>query len=210
MAQQSDKYAKYRSQVEVTDPSFNDAARVLSVVNCGLSCGLGKPKPGEMCVEAAVNFALGYKHGDSPNCVDEYLRDFKIGWNDMKGWGTNKNRADGLRRLSIIQLGTNDDFDYYTFENLFKSKVVEHFFRPVYDKFVFLGTIDDAIDAYDSHNDCEWIPEMAKSMKIKEHEVMFIITELAVQAIEETHPELESIKWMKKLTKRPVLKKFKP
>lgn len=34
------------------------AVKVLEVVDCGLSSGLGKPEPGNMCVEAAVCYAM--------------------------------------------------------------------------------------------------------------------------------------------------------
>lgn len=34
------------------------AQKVLTTVDKGLSCGLGHPKPGQMCVEAAVCYAL--------------------------------------------------------------------------------------------------------------------------------------------------------
>lgn len=35
------------------------AKKVLETVDAGLCSGLGNPKPGEMCVEAAVCFAYG-------------------------------------------------------------------------------------------------------------------------------------------------------
>lgn len=42
------------------------ARKVLATVDAGLVSGLGKPIPGKMCVEAAVNYALGRPHGDDP------------------------------------------------------------------------------------------------------------------------------------------------
>jgi hypothetical protein len=58
------------------------AAKVLSVIDAGLVSGLGTPEPGKMCIEAAVNYALGAPHGDKPACVSPALRDLKINLND--------------------------------------------------------------------------------------------------------------------------------
>ena len=82
------------------------AAKVLEIVDAGLVSGLGKPKPGHMCVEAAVNYALGAPHGDEPVCVGRAVRAFKIRLNDAR-WPTNKDRTDGMRKLAIAQLGSN-------------------------------------------------------------------------------------------------------
>lgn len=81
--------------------------RVLSVVDAGLVVGLGKPKPGEMCVEAAVCYALGLPHGDDPSCVHPAIRSLKITLNDSS-WSSDTVRAAGMRRLAILQLGTKD------------------------------------------------------------------------------------------------------
>ena len=86
------------------------AKKVLSIVDAGLSSGLGKQKPGEMCVEAAVCYALGLPHGDDPKCVSPALRSLKIALND-KNWSSKAARAKGMRRLSIIQLGTMGELD---------------------------------------------------------------------------------------------------
>ena len=39
------------------------ARKVLNTVDAGLTSGIGKRIPGQMCVEAAVCFALGEPHG---------------------------------------------------------------------------------------------------------------------------------------------------
>jgi len=83
------------------------AAKVLHVVDQGLSHGLGVKEPGKMCVEAAVCFALGLPHSDDPLCVDSAVRAFKIRLNDSD-WSSKEARAKGLRRLAIAQLGTKD------------------------------------------------------------------------------------------------------
>ena len=84
---------------------LNVAKKVLETVDAGLVCGVGKAKPGEMCVEAAVCYAMGLPHGDRPTCVSDAVRGFKIGLND-KAWSSPKARALGLRRIAIAQLGS--------------------------------------------------------------------------------------------------------
>ena len=86
------------------------ARKVLSVVDMGLSKGVGNPKPGEMCVEAAVCYALDLPHGDDPACVSRALRALKISLND-RAWSSKKARAAGLRRLAVAQLGSRDHLD---------------------------------------------------------------------------------------------------
>src|SRR5262245_10924531 len=86
------------------------ARRVLEVVDAGLSEGLGEPLPGEMCVEAAVCFALDLPHGDEPQCVAPALRSLKIRLNDSR-WSSNAARGKGLRRLAVAQLGSKDHLD---------------------------------------------------------------------------------------------------
>jgi hypothetical protein len=86
------------------------ARKVLSVVDAGLSRGLGSPEPGNMCVEAAVCFALGLPHDDDPQCVSPALRALKIALND-KPWSSKYTRAAGMRRLAVAQLGSKDILD---------------------------------------------------------------------------------------------------
>ncbi len=86
------------------------AAKVLSIVDAGLVSGVGEPKPGHMCVEAAVCYAMGLPHGDDPQCVSRALRSLKIALND-KRWSSNEARAKGLRRLAVAQLGSRDVLD---------------------------------------------------------------------------------------------------
>jgi hypothetical protein len=81
------------------------AVKVRDVVAAGLVSGMGEQKPGEMCVEAAVCYALGLPHGDDPGCVSQPLRQLKMRLNDAQ-WSSPKARADGLRRLALAQLGS--------------------------------------------------------------------------------------------------------
>ena len=90
----------------MSELSAEVAAKVLSTVDAGLVSGLGKQKPGQMCVEAAVCFALGLPHGDNPPCVGRAVRAYKIRLNDSR-WSSDMARAKGMRRVAIAQLGSN-------------------------------------------------------------------------------------------------------
>jgi len=79
--------------------------RLVSVVDAGLTSGLGEPIPGKMCVEAAICFALGEGHSDAPSCVEPAVRAGKIALND-KNWSSPAARAKGLRAVAIAQLGS--------------------------------------------------------------------------------------------------------
>ena len=70
------------------------AQKVLTAVDAGLVKGKGIQKPGQMCVEAAVCYALGLPHSDDPKCVSRALRQLKIRLNDSN-WSSNKARAKG-------------------------------------------------------------------------------------------------------------------
>ncbi len=82
------------------------AIKVKETVSHGLCSGLGKPKLGQMCIEAAVNYACGLPHGDNPSCVGSAVRSFKIKLNDSK-WSSNEARAKGMLKIAIAQLGSN-------------------------------------------------------------------------------------------------------
>ena len=86
------------------------ARRIIETVDAGLVKGVGAPVPGSMCVEAAVCYALGLPHGDDPKCVSRAVRGLKIILNDS-AWSSDKARAQGMRKLAILQLGTNENFD---------------------------------------------------------------------------------------------------
>jgi hypothetical protein len=88
-------------------PTREIAAKILTLLDAGLTKGLGEPYPGKMCVEALVNFALGLPHNDQPPCVGDAVRRFKIRLNDSN-WSSNQARAKGFRRLAIAQLGSNE------------------------------------------------------------------------------------------------------
>ena len=86
------------------------AKKVLSTIDAGLVRGVGNPIPGQMCVEAAVCYALDLPHGDDPGCVSAGLRNLKITLNDSR-WSSNLARTKGLRRLGLAQLGSKGALD---------------------------------------------------------------------------------------------------
>ena len=94
----------------MNSPAFNIDEKfvksLLSVVDKGLVQGLGQPVPGQMCVEAAVCYAMGLPHDDKPTCVNEIVTGFKINLNDSD-WSSDTARAKGMRRLAVAQLGSN-------------------------------------------------------------------------------------------------------
>jgi hypothetical protein len=96
------------------------AAKVLTIVDKGLSSGLGIREPGEFCVEAAVCYALDLPHGDDPGCVAPALRSLKIALND-RPWSSRAARAKGLRRLAVAQLGSKGHLD----EAEFRTRIVD-------------------------------------------------------------------------------------
>lgn len=95
------------------------ARKVIEVVDAGLVSGMGEPVPGQMCVEAAVCYAMGLPHGDQPACVAPALRALKIQLNDSR-WSSDQARAKGLRRLAVAQLGSAGVLD----EREFSRRIV--------------------------------------------------------------------------------------
>ena len=99
------------SSQEITEAH---ARRICELIDHGLVAGLGTPVPGQMCIEAVVNHALGRPHGDDPGCVAQSVRRLKIGLNDAL-WSVPTARAAGLKRLGLAQLGTADTLDEAAF-----------------------------------------------------------------------------------------------
>lgn len=83
------------------------AEKVLKLVDCGLSRGLGVPEPGKMCVEAVVANALGEEHSDRPSCVAPVIAEFKARLNDGH-WTDDMTRGAGMREIAVYQLGSKD------------------------------------------------------------------------------------------------------
>lgn len=118
------KISKPACVIPSTEVNEAICKRVLAVVDKGLVGGIGEPVPGEMCVEAAVAYAYGERHTDKPKCVNSTLSDFKISLNDDLNWENDDQRAKGLRRLAIAQLGTKGSgFKFSTFKRLLQEKL---------------------------------------------------------------------------------------
>jgi hypothetical protein len=94
-------------EFDVVVPKFD------AVLSRGLCAGVGE-REGQMCVEAAICAALDLPHGDDPACVHPAIRRFKIRLNDA-AWSSPEARASGLRRLGILQMGTDTGFDVSRF-----------------------------------------------------------------------------------------------
>ena len=86
------------------------ARKIVELLGHGLVKGIGVQEPGKMCVEAAVCYALGLPHSDDPGCVSPALRRLKIGLNDSR-WSSTMARAEGLKRLALVQLGSKGVLD---------------------------------------------------------------------------------------------------
>ena len=109
------------------------AQKVLNTVDAGLTKGIGESIPGQMCVEAAVCFALGLPHGDEPDCVAPSLRALKIRLNDLD-WSCNQARAKGLRELALLQLGSKENLDEVEFVKRVAMLVVNKYLPPILRK----------------------------------------------------------------------------
>jgi len=102
------------------------AIKVRDTVDAGLVRGKGRPIPGQMCVEAAVCFAMGLPHSDEPSCVSPAKRALKICLNDSD-WSSNSARAKGMRRLALVQLGSAGAVD----DNDFARRIAEMTIRKI-------------------------------------------------------------------------------
>ncbi|HYC54333.1 MAG TPA: hypothetical protein VEL28_05275, partial [Candidatus Binatia bacterium] len=85
--------------------SLETVRNLIAIIDKGLVEGVGQPEAGQCCVEAAICLALGEPHGDEPTCVHPTDRSLSIALND-KSWSSDEARAQGLRRLAVMQLGT--------------------------------------------------------------------------------------------------------
>lgn len=98
--------------------------KILSLIDKGLTSGLGENKPGQMCIEAVICHVLEGRQSDRPQCVAPVLRSLKIRLNDAN-WSSNQARARGMRRLGLAQLGSAGVLD----ETEFCRRVVDYALR---------------------------------------------------------------------------------
>lgn len=104
------------------------AKKVLKTVDAGLTSGMGVPEPGKMCVEAAVAYAMGEDHNDQPKCVATWLANEKISMNDHY-WDSDDDRAAGLRRVAIAQLGSAEKLGKAASYKKFQKLLGEAFYQ---------------------------------------------------------------------------------
>ena len=102
------------------------AIKVRDTVDAGLVRGKGSPIPGQMCVEAAVCFAMGLPHSDEPPCVSPAIRALKIQLNDS-AWSSDTARGKGMRRLALAQLGSAGVVDDHDFNRRVIEVVIRRF-----------------------------------------------------------------------------------
>jgi hypothetical protein len=111
-----------------------DLEKYESVLSRGLCKGLGN-RNSQMCIEAAVCYALGLPHGDAPKCVSYAVRSFKIRLNDAN-WSSPAARATGLRDLGIAQLGSKgvvSDIEFASrITELTIREIIPELFREVF------------------------------------------------------------------------------
>lgn len=108
------------------EPIYNEQTvkEVIRLCSFGIPKGLGKPEPGQMCIEAIISVAHGLPFQDqNQECVGSEVATAKIALNDYE-WSSNKARANGMVALGIAQLGSNtlDQAEFSSFLNLNSTK----------------------------------------------------------------------------------------
>lgn len=135
-------------------------SKINTLLNEGLVRGKGVPSPGNMCVEAAICYALDLDHSDDPQCVNYALRSYKINLNDAY-WSTKTARGKGMKRLAILQLGTSEGFDeaYFAEQLVLRSintvlalYLKERYFEEMAKHCRSITSIDNAYKFIDAFN----------------------------------------------------------
>ena len=123
-----------------------DKAKFLNKFDEALSRGLciGKgTRDGQMCIEAAICYALDLPHSDDPKCVTPSVRNFKIRLNDSSRWKSPDSRAMHLRALGIAQVGSAGVVNSREFSEQIAKRIIQvlipKLFRELYpNRFVEL------------------------------------------------------------------------
>jgi len=97
--------------------------KLLETVDAGLMVSDGVPKPGKLCVEAAIYYALSEPHSKGSGCVDPIVRRGLGRLNDAL-WSSKQARAKGLRKVAIAQLGSKDTINITNFLALFAEYTI--------------------------------------------------------------------------------------
>ena len=121
-----------------------DIKKYDEVIARGLCSGVGK-SDGQMCIEAAICYALDLPHGDDPGCVTKAVRQYKIELNDAR-WSSDNARAAGLRDLGIAQLGSLEVVNDIAFSTLLAEKTIRvlipQLFRDIFTDPELLAVAD--------------------------------------------------------------------
>ena len=99
------------------------ATQVRDLIRQGLVYGTGHPAPGQMCIQAVIQYAMGLPHGDDPKeCVGAAVRAFGIRLNDAR-WSSNAARAKGMERFGLAEIGSNS-IDQSTFARFVAEQTI--------------------------------------------------------------------------------------
>jgi len=91
--------------------TIQHVTNLLSLLTRGLINGAGETK-NEFCIQQAIHRVLDDdldgQHSDAPpvTCISGRINNFGICMNDQEGWIDEKDRANGLRRFAIAELGS--------------------------------------------------------------------------------------------------------
>jgi len=139
----------------------NVIARFDEVLSRGLCVGVGE-RDGQMCIEAAICYALDLPHGDDPDCVTESVRKYKICLNDTK-WSSPGARAKGLRDLGIAQIGSKGVISDVEFSKRLQKKTI-HVLIPKLFREIFTDlTRNDHLKCLETAKKCEELSTAAEA-----------------------------------------------
>lgn len=167
--------------------------KIIELASCGFTYGLGQRKKGQMCVEAAVCYAMGEEeHHDYPECVDSRIADLKISLNDAN-WSSRKARGDGLVALAIAQLGAGSKY-YPKFIAAYERNFIREVFPWVISTFAknfknismslgLSGYIEDFLSNYDSISTISYNNVLLK--KAYYDEFLLRVADAALDALKE-------------------------
>ena len=190
--------------------TLQQAIAVRDVIKHGLVKGVGKPEPGQMCVEAAVCYALGQPHGDDPECVAPSVRAFKIALNDAEGWPSDVARGEGLMEIGIAQLGTRDAIDENEFAKKLSELTIRRIlpitFRALASLAVFAGEHAEKLNACadlcekEGTASAAWSAESAAwSAESQKHSILKLAASIGVEALR--HVGARGVELLDQITK---------
>jgi hypothetical protein len=119
----------------------HDLAILDRILAKGLVCGAGDGKT-TFCVEQAVAVVCGLPVTDSPDeCVEPAVSAYGRRIQDSNGWGTDLERAAGMRDFAIAQIGSKGVVDGREFSNRLVLRTINRVL-PIWLRF---GKIDESL-----------------------------------------------------------------